>query len=151
MIGSGSRLRHVGIASYEIEKSVFFWSRVLGLEVFWDKIEPRPYIDTLLGFEVGELRTVKLRSDKNSLIVELLSFEHYETSSRLGIAEKLTAEGITHLAFSVDNLESTLELLGELGYSPVHEPVSPPDGSVAVVYVRGPDNVFLELVQDLRL
>jgi catechol 2,3-dioxygenase-like lactoylglutathione lyase family enzyme len=142
------KLRHVGIACKEVDQSLVFWRDLLGFEVFWDKVEPEPYISELLGFAVQGLRTIKLKSISGD-VVELLHFSAPNSDNQEVRRNLHTSIGLTHLAFTVPDIHTLLERLTSAGYRSFARPLSPPNGSVLVSYVKGPDNVLLELVEDL--
>lgn len=140
-------LRHVGLACEDLERSIFFWKDILDFQVFWDKIEPEPYISRLLGFEVGGLRTVKLRSSAGD-IIELLHFSQLEASGLDQPRNLHRSIGITHLAFTVPDIKKSLAKLRMAGFEPISRPLESPNGGVLVAYLKGPDNVLLEFVED---
>jgi len=143
------RLRHVGIACEDLEASIYFWSHVLGFEIFWDELEPEPYISRLLGFTVHGVRTVKLRS-LNGDVVELLYFLKRREDDLDPTRNLHTAIGITHFAFTTPDIRAMVERLEAAGFKSISEPLQPPGGSVLVSYFMAPDNVMIELVEDAK-
>ena len=139
-------IRHVGIVVNDLEKCLDFWLKTLEFEVAIDQYEPSPYINELLGFDVKRLRTVKLR-DPKGFLVELLKFEDLEVEKDWKGTLKTT--GLTHLALTVLDLESICQNLKNNGFEFVSEIKLSPDKKVNVVFVKGPENLFLELVQQI--
>lgn len=139
-------IRHVGIVVNDLEKCLDFWLNTLKFEVAIDQYEPSPYINELLGFDVKGLRTVKLR-DSKGFLVELLKFEDLEVEKDWKGTLKTT--GLTHLAITVMNLGSICENLKNGGFEFVSEIKVSPDKKVNVVFAKGPENLFLELVQEI--
>lgn len=141
-------LRHVGIVSQDLESSKKFWEQAFDFEVFWDEVEPSPYISRLLGFVCKGLRTVKMSSPSGQ-VIELLSFPGHGSGDAGFRGRRLTLTGISHMAIDVENLDAALSRLLGLGAEPVSDSAQePPGSSVRVVYVLAPDNVYLELVQN---
>lgn len=141
-------LRHVGIVSQDIERSKLFWSQQMGFECFWDKEEPSPYISNLLGFDAAGLRTVKLLSVRGD-VVELLNFRSRPRPRSFSLKRRLTSAGLSHIALTVDNIDGIIRTMAKNGYRTLSKVLDSPGGSVRVVYVSGPDDVFLELVEEV--
>lgn len=140
-------LRHIGIVSKNISASVKFWTEGFGFEQYWDQYEPSPYINRLLGFDASGLRTVKLSSSSGH-VLELLDFSLVSDFPSTTNGARLMLEGLTHIALTVPNIDEASDRLAELGCRPINSIQRAPNSGVRVLYVEGPDSVFLELVQD---
>lgn len=138
--------RHVGIVVKDLAKSTDFWVNVIGFKIHVDAKEVSPYIDELLGFENPELRTVKF-IDKNGFIIELLEFANYPGKDNW--EGNLASTGLTHIALTVDNLDLLATKLKQSNFSFVSNTMHSPNGLVKVVFVRGPEGLMLELVEEL--
>ena len=92
------------------------------------------------------LTTVKL-IDSKGFIIELLKFENYQVGNSWSGDLKTT--GLTHIALTVDNLDELVEILRKLDYQTLSEIKTSPNKKVKVVFVRGPEGIMLELVQEL--
>ncbi len=92
------------------------------------------------------LTTVKL-IDSKGFIIELLKFENYQVENSWSGDLKTT--GLTHIALTVDNLDELVEILRKLDYQTISEIKTSPNKKVKVVFVRGPEGIMLELVQEL--
>ena len=138
--------RHVGIVVKDIAKTSDFWVNLIGFQIHVDAIEQSPYIDELLGIENPGLRTVKL-IDENDFIIELLEFSNYP--SKENWVGNLATTGLTHIALTVNDLKTLTVKLKENGYELVSDIKNSPNGAVKVVFVRGPEGLMLELVEQL--
>jgi lactoylglutathione lyase len=138
--------RHVGIVVKDIVKTIDFWTNLIGFKLHIDAIEQSPYIDELLGIPNPGLRTVKL-IDENGFIVELLEFTNYP--AKVIWEGSLATTGLTHIALTVDDLESLTTKLKENNYKFISEIKKSPNGAVKVVFVKGPEGLMLELVGPL--
>ena len=108
--------------------------------------EESPYIDELLAINDPALTTVKL-IDSKGFIIELLKFDNYQVEkSWIG---DLKTTGLTHIALTVDNLNELLVNLKQHNYQPFSEIKISPNKKVQVVFVKGPEGIILELVQEL--
>lgn len=138
-------IRHVGIVVNNLEVSVEFWKNFFSFEVLYDQFEPPFYIDELLNMKVDRLRTVKLKG-KNNVLIELLKFDNLTCNEKWN--GELSSVGLTHLALTVDNLDELLNRLLSAGYTSLSKILTPPNSKVNVVFVRGPENLMLELVEN---
>jgi hypothetical protein len=108
--------------------------------------EESPYIDELLAINDPSLTTVKL-IDSKGFIIELLKFENYPVKNSWSGDLKTT--GLTHIALTVDDLNKLLVNLKQHNYQPFSEIKISPNKKVQVVFVKGPEGIILELVQEL--
>jgi catechol 2,3-dioxygenase-like lactoylglutathione lyase family enzyme len=138
--------RHVGIVVKDLAKVIDFWTNLIGFKLHVDAKEVSPYIDELLGMTNPGLRTVKL-IDENKFIIELLEFTNYPVKDNW--EGNLASTGLTHIALTVDNLENRKAKLTQNGYEFVSNTLNSPNGFVNVVFVRGPEGLMLELVEEL--
>ena len=138
--------RHVGIVVNDLEKSVHFWQEIIGFKAVSDNIEPSPYIEELLSLNATNLRTVKF-SDNKGFIVELLKFESSNKESDW--QGDLSTTGLTHIALTVENVEQLVNKLNEFSYTSLSKIMKSPNGQVKVVFINGPENLKLEMVEVL--
>lgn len=138
--------RHVGIVVNDLEKSIHFWQELIGFKIVSDNIEPSPYIEELLSLNATNLRTVKF-SDNKGFIVELLKFD---TSNKVSDWQgDLSTTGLTHIALTVENVEQLVNKLNEFSYTSLSKIMKSPNGEVKVVFINGPENLKLEMVEVL--
>ena len=130
----------------DLEKTRDFWINTLGFKLHIEAKEESPYIDELLAIKDPMLTTVKL-IDSKGFIIELLKFENYQVENSWSGDLKTT--GLTHIALTVDNLDELVEILRKLDYQTLSEIKTSPNKKVKVVFVRGPEGIMLELVQEL--
>jgi catechol 2,3-dioxygenase-like lactoylglutathione lyase family enzyme len=137
----------VGIVVNDLEKTRDFWINTLGFKLHIEAKEESPYIDELLAVKDPRLTTVKL-IDSNGFIIELLKFENYQVENSWSGDLKTT--GLTHIALTVDNLEGLVDNLKKQNYAPLSDIKISPSKKVKVVFVKGPESIMLELVQELE-
>ena len=131
----------------DLEKTRNFWINTLGFKLHIEAKEESPYIDELLAIKDPRLTTVKL-IDSNGFIIELLKFENYQVENSWSGDLKTT--GLTHIALTVDNLEGLVDKLKKQNYAPLSDIKISPSKKVKVVFVKGPESIMLELVQELE-
>ena len=138
--------RHVGIVVNDIEKTRDFWINTLGFKLHIEAKEESPYIDKLLAIKNPVLTTIKL-IDSKGFLIELLKFDNYEVENSWSGDLKTT--GLTHIALTVDNLDDLVDNLKKQNYKPLSDIKISPNKKVKVVFVKGPEAIMLELVQEL--
>ena len=135
-------LRHLGIVVRDMDKSLKFY-KYLGYEVVADVKEDSKFIDTILGLNNSDLRTVKMTYDDNHMI-ELL---HYINPISEDNLKRVNFVGCSHFALSVSDIESLYKNLLKIGVEFISEPIS--NGKVKVAFCKDPNDVYLELVEEL--
>jgi catechol 2,3-dioxygenase-like lactoylglutathione lyase family enzyme len=131
----------------DLEKNRDFWINTLGFKLHIEALEESPYIDELLAIKDPALKTVKL-IDSTGFIIELLKFENYQVGKSWSGDLKTT--GLTHIALTVDNLDELVKGLFKDDYQTLSDIKVSPNGKVKVVFVRGPEGLMLELVEELN-
>ena len=137
----------MGIVVNDLEKTKDFWINTLGFKLHIEAKEESPYIDELLAIRDPRLTTVKL-IDSNGFIIELLKFENYQVGNSWSGDLKTT--GLTHIALTVGNLDELADRLKKENYQTLSEIKISPNKKVKVLFIRGPEAIMLELVQELE-
>jgi catechol 2,3-dioxygenase-like lactoylglutathione lyase family enzyme len=137
----------VGIVVNDLEKNRDFWINTLGFKLHIEALEESPYIDELLAIRNPGLTTIKL-IDSKGFIIELLKFENYQVGNSWSGDLKTT--GLTHIALTVTDLDELVERLIKDNYQTVSDIKVSPNGKVKVVFIKGPESLMLELVQELN-
>lgn len=106
------------------------------------------YIDNMLKLKKVEVTTAKLKAPDGSL-VELLKFKNYKDKKKKW-SGKIYSTGLTHMAFSVKNLDKSYNILKKKGVKFNAAPQLSPDGFAKVTFCKGPENLLIELVEELK-
>ena len=122
-----SKFTYVGIRVTNLQRSIDFYSKILGM-----KVSGRGKIEQTRGETVG------LQSEKDGFVLEL---NYYEESSPYN-TEYNVGEGLDHLAFKVDDLDKALEEARKAGYRTLLEMKA--DGG-RWAYIEDPDGIWVEL------
>jgi len=120
-----AKFAYVGIRVRDLEKSVDFYTRVLGM-----KVKGRSRIEPSKGETVG------LESDGFTL-----ELNYYEKESPY-YSEYAVGEGLDHLAFAVDDLTEALEEARAAGCRVISEMKA--NGS-HWAYIEDPNGIWIEL------
>ncbi len=140
-------VRHVGIVVKKIDDVLPFYRDLLGLKLVKKAREPSPFVSHILGLRRCQLVTVKLAADDGSTLIELLEFASHP--GNLGSSPDLTGPGITHIAFTVQDLDTLYRKLTRAGIAFISPPSGSPDGRAKVAFCRDPAGNYLELVEEL--
>lgn len=137
-------LRHVGIVSLDIEKSIEFYSRFFEFSVVNDQLEKGSFIKKILNDEQVEVRTVKMKN--KDFMLEFLYFDETD-----GVFEKnIKSLGCTHIALTVKDVESLYEKLLNFGVRFLSKPEVSEDKRAKVCFMKDPNNeFFIELVEEM--
>lgn len=129
---------HVGLCVRDRAVSRRFYEGLLGFEFWWELDAPEEGTAVLLGLSrpVGLHATYLVR---DGLVLELLDYSGREV--HVGWERVMDEVGLTHISFSVSDLRSVLDRVGEFGGSVVEGTVS--EGAAMV---RDPDGQLLELL-----
>jgi lactoylglutathione lyase len=136
----------VGIVVSDLDRSRDFWINTLGFKLHIESEEESPYIDELLAINDPALTTVKL-IDSKGFIIELLKFENYKVEDSW--SGNLKTTGLTHIALTVANLDELVKVLESQNYQKLSQVKVSPNKKVKVVFVKGPEGIMLELVEEI--
>lgn len=127
LIPMKTKFTYVGIRVTNLERSIDFYTKILGLTVTGRGKVPQTK---------GE--TVGLQSEKDGFILEL---NYYEEDSPYN-TDYVVGEGLDHLAFKVESLDQALEEAKKAGYKTILEIKA--DGS-KWAYIEDPDGIWIEM------
>ncbi|NNE31312.1 MAG: methylmalonyl-CoA epimerase [Winogradskyella sp.] len=131
------KIEHIGIAVKDIEQSNALFRSLFGKEHY--KIE---------DVESEGVKTSFFKCGPNK--IELLQATNQESPIAKFIEKK--GEGIHHIAFAVDNIESEIERLTGEGFRMIHK--SPKKGAdnklIAFLHPKSTNGVLVELCQEIK-
>jgi lactoylglutathione lyase len=122
-----SKFTYVGIRVKDLEKSISFYTQVLGM-----KEKGRTTVQQTKG------ETVALETEDSGFTLEL---NYYQKDSPY-YTEYSAGDALDHLAFGVDDLTKALEVARANGYRVISEHKS--NGS-RWAYVEDPNGIWIEL------
>lgn len=140
-------IRHTGIVVSDLERALHFYVELLGLKVIKRMDESGEYIDKILGLKNVMVTTVKIAAEDGNLI-ELL---YYHSHPRKPAGSREICEtGISHIAFTVENVDAEYERLSKAGVPFNSPPQKSPDGSAKVTFFTDPEGNLIELTEMLN-
>lgn len=123
-----SKMEHVGIQVKNLEETIDFYTKVLGLELLQKERHPNPNLRiAFLGFK-----------QTDETLIELIE----------GYNPDLPAEGkVHHIAFTVDNIEEEIARVHQHNVTFVDETITTLPSGSRYVFFYGPDGEWIELFE----
>jgi catechol 2,3-dioxygenase-like lactoylglutathione lyase family enzyme len=140
-------IRHTGLVVTDLTRAMEFWCGMLGFKLVRQMEESGTQIDAVLNLDAVRLTTAKLASPDGQQL-ELLQFHSHP--DRPTWEGKPCSTGFTHIAMTVHSMKETVARLSGQGVCFPNPPQRSPDGKVIVTYAIGPENILLELVEELQ-
>jgi lactoylglutathione lyase len=130
---------HVGHCVADLERSQRFYEGLLGFRFWWKFDVPDDQAGGVLRL-TPPLGMTAVYLIRDGLVLELL---HYAAPGQTQPARARTMNepGLTHISFSVEDLEATLARVEEFG----GETLKDTNNAGVVVFIRDPDGQLLEL------
>ena len=144
-----TQIRHAGITVQDLDKSLAFFVDLLGFKILKKMDESGDYIDNMHNLKDVKVTTVKIAAPDGNLI-ELLKFNSHKTPEEETWNGKIYSTGLTHIALTVKDLDETYNALKVRGIVFNAPPQKSPDGYAKVTFCKGPENLFIELVEVLK-
>ena len=138
-------IRHTGVVVMDLEPSLYFYRDLLGFQVAKQMEEAGDYVDNISSLRNVKVTTVKLTSLSGQMI-ELLKYHSHAAEQR---EREICEIGISHIAFTVDDLDTEYERLRGKGIQFNSPPQLSPDGYAKVTFCRAPEGTLVELVEVL--
>ena len=144
---------HINIVVTDLERSVRFYTEVLGFRKTREADLQGEWIDRIVGLRGVKARAVFIVAPAGEPRIELLA---YSAPAGTVFAENSRANtiGLRHIALRVDDMAATVERLRVAGVTVFSDPVRVPAGVVqhdagdkTLVYFLDPDGVILELAE----
>lgn len=138
-------IRHSGIVVDDMEMSLHFYKDLLGFKIEKQMQEGGSYLEMVLALDGVDVKTCKLSAGDGSLI-ELLEFNSHPQKKK---ERALYDIGISHIAFTVEDVQSTYRKLSSLKVPFLSEPQRSPDLYAKVAFCRAPEGTYIEIVEVL--
>ena len=137
-------IRHTGVVVRNLEEAANFY-RALGFIDFNQAIEEGKFIDQVTGLKNTKLEWIKLKTPDGCLL-ELLQY-HSHLENEEVTQQRSNKLGVSHIAFTVDNIEKTCEIIKKIGGSIVNPAALSSDNKVKVAYCHDLEGVLMEIVE----
>ncbi len=142
-----NKIRHTGLVTNNLRKSIFFWCKILKFKIKKRSIETGNLIDKIMEYNLVKVETIKL-SDETGMLLELLNFKNAPIKKKKLI--KPYTNGFTHISITVKNINKIYKRLRKIKIKFNSKPSKSKDGSVLMTYCKTPEGAYLELVEELK-
>jgi len=146
---------HFSFTVSDLERSIDFYCRLLGMRLVHRQEQANPYTRTLVGYADASLRVAQLTIDGAAAgpSGHLLELVQYLAPAHPPHPPGTAFPNSAHMAFAVDDLQAAYQKLAGEGVRFCSEPVAITAGinqGGFAVYFRDPDGITLEMVQPSR-
>ena len=131
---------HVGLCVSDRERSRRFYEGLLGFQ-FWWEIDPPDGLTAKLVQLPEPLGVHATYLVRDGFVLELMDYSKRQVHT--GSARVMDQIGLTHVSFSVSDLEGVLKKVEEFGGAVIAGTVTE-----AMAMIRDPDGQLLELLSD---
>jgi catechol 2,3-dioxygenase-like lactoylglutathione lyase family enzyme len=142
-----SGAEHFSFSVSDIDAALHFFHELLGLDATPVAEVENPEVQQIVGMPGAHLRVSIVRVPGGSRI-ELIEYARPKGSQ---VDSRTCNPGAAHIAFTVDDIEKTCQELLAKGVRLVNPPVWAPGndgtGTWGVCYVKGPDDITVELIE----
>ena len=146
---STENLRHVGIVSKNLSKSIKFYKDILGFKIIKKMDETGSNLSKIMGLKNVKVTTVKMKPRNGDTMVELLYWKNPKSKINIKCAS-LNYFGLTHYAMTVKNIDKLYQRLKKKGVTFINKPLLSEDKNVKLAFCKSPDGVFIEMVEILK-
>ena len=143
--GQITGVNHYGIQVADLERSVAFYEKLLGVEAELRWVKDHQTVQDLTGYPGLEVHGAALRIPGSEVVFEILEYRNVEKTP----VDPATANpGTAHVCFAVDDLQAMYERVRAGGVEFISPPLVPSSGpDRRVVYLIDPDGIRVELLQ----
>lgn len=142
------KIRHTGLVTKDINKSLFFWTKLIGFKVKSDQIESGKILDKVLGYKNVRVRVIKALDQKGIGMLELLYFLNAPKQKKCKL--NTYSYGFTHISLTIKNLKLLHKRLKKNKVKFNSSPALSKDKKVIMTYCKTPEGAFLELVEEKK-
>ena len=140
------KLENVGIAVRDIEATIAFFTD-LGLTLVGQDTVSGEWADTAVGLDGNHAKIAMLQTPDGHGRLELFEYIHPDA---IETEPTLPNEiGMHRVAFSVDDIDASLEIAARHGYHPLRGVATYQD-VYKLTYLRGPSGILVMLAQALQ-
>ncbi len=146
-------LWHVSFTVSNLDRSVEWYTKVLGLEYVRGQVQDNEYTRRLVGFPAARLKVAQLRIPNLTIPVSRHHIElvEYEQPRGAVVPLQTNSPGVGHWAFVVDDINAEITRLKSLGVRFKSESPNLITEGVNrgghTIYFLDPDGITLELMQ----
>ena len=139
------KFENVGIAVRDLEETIAFFTDI-GLSVLGRDTVSGEWADTAVGLDGNHAKVAVLGTPDGNGCLEL--FEYIHPTAIETNPTRPNEIGMHRVAFTVDDIDETLEVVAKRGYYPLRGVATYGD-VYKLTYVSGPSGILVMFAQDL--
>ena len=139
------RIEHVGLSTKKYQRLIDFYSNIIGFKVLYDGSFKGDSYGSIMALDKPRGRVALLDLDGTQL--EIFEFSHPEAPDSTRI-RPVNHQGITHICFSVSDINAEYQRLTDAGMIFHCTPISF-SGEGKATYGRDPDGNVIELYESI--
>lgn len=141
-------LDHIGFSVSDLDRSIAFYTLLLGREPVLRRHYPEEYVARVVGYDQIDMDAAFFEIGDSGVVLELLEYRE-PPSARVDV--ETYNVGNAHLCLIVNDLQAEYDRLTPHGIrfrseTPVDIPIGPYTGGKAC-YLRDPDGISIELLE----
>jgi len=140
------RIDHIGVVVDDLAVAKAFFLD-FGFTIQGEAEEQSELLDKVVGLKGAKSHIVFLQAPNNQITLELTKFIH-PADEPTPKETFMYSRGIKHIAFVVENIEEIVATVKQKGWE-VFVDVYNYENTYKLCYFRGPENIILELVEQL--
>jgi len=142
-------IRHTGIVTDDLNKSVKFYRDYLGFKIKKKMLEYGETTDKISNLKNARVDTVKMSAPNNNGMLELL---YYRSHHKINKRKKynISEIGISHFSVTVSDLNKLYINFKKRKIYFICPPKLSSDKKVLITFCRAPEGTLIELVQELK-
>ena len=137
---------HVGISVINIEKSVQFYTEVMGMEIDYKAYHAGAKASKVVNVDNAELNICVMK--KGFFKLELIDYGNEEKKE--SYYKDQDSPGLIHIAFRTSDVDEDYNKIKSMGYEFNSQPMVTRENGPKICYFRGPDNVIIELFEEVN-
>jgi len=136
-------LNHVGLGVENLERSVQFYTEIMGMEIDYRAYHEGKAISDVVGVENAILDICVVK--KGPCEIELIEYKNRAPTPE--DYKPQNEPGLIHISFAVSSVDEVYERIKAFGYEAYSDPMVTRENGPKICYVKGPDNVIFELYE----
>lgn len=142
------KIDHLNIVCANLEATATFYEQVFGMRRGFSAVLQGEWIESVTGLPGAHAECLFLETPEGGARLELIQYLT-PSGAAYGNNSLPNTRGLRHVAFEVDDMQSLLERLRNLGVEPISPPVEVPFkvanlGRKHLLYFTDPDGTLVE-------
>jgi glyoxylase I family protein len=142
-VSTSQEMNHIGLSVVNLEKSVKFYTEVMGMELDYRAYHEGDRVSAVVGVDNAVLDICVVK--KGPCRIELIEYNNKVKPPKE--YKRQNEPGLIHISFAVQDVDEVYEKIHSLGYEFYSQPMVTREDGPKICYFKGPDNVIIELYE----